>query len=346
MCASILHQAKIPTITVQYVRILTDYCQAQGLTMARLLREAGLAQDLLANTDARVAFADFMRLCEAAEHFLADANLALKVGQEIRPGHYGVHGYAVISSATVGEALQRSVRFYTLVHNGGMNELKIQGDAAAMIYHCNMPDMDDLGRFQNELCFSAWVHIARWATGMGYTPTAVEFRHPEPVDVSIHQNVFQCPVRFGASRNAIVFPAQWLQLPLPQANPTVLRFMDELSERYLLTLGETGDPAWLAQAQRFIAGTLPDGLPTHEQVARAIGMHAREFRLQLSRHDLLFSELLSSTQARLARSYMSDPTLSLTDITYLLGFSEQSAFNRAFKRWMGMAPGAYRQTLS
>lgn len=336
-----------PTVTVQYMRILIDYCENHGLAAPVLLRHAKLATDLLSNAEERIAFADFMSLCNSAESLLQDPDLALKVGQEVTAGYYGIHGYSILSAATSGEGLHRSLRYHAMVHTGGRNEFVIEDGMAIMSYHSNMQDMPDLGRFQNELCLSAWVQFARWGSGLtAYSPTYVEFMHAEPADTFRHQQVFNCPLYFSAARNAIAFPAILLELPSPQANPTVLRIMDELSERYLLALGHSNQPEWLNRAQRYIAEYLQNGLPTIEQVAIGIGMSARELQLQLKKNKLLFSKLLDSTRSRLAKSYVCDPTLSLLDISYLLGFSEQSAFTRAFKRWLGKSPGIYRQEIT
>lgn len=332
------------TVTVSYVRLLTDYCQLQGLSESELLSHAHISYTLDINAeDARIPFSDFMRLGEQAQRLLNDDDLGLKVGQTIRPGHYGIHGHAVMSARTLGECLDRSIRYHSLVHNGGKNLLVREGERALMCYQCNMPELNDLGRFQNELCLSAWTAFARWVTGLSdYSATWMSFIHACPTHTALHDTLFRCPIQFNATRNAIAFPAEFLNVPNPQANPTVVRIMDELSERSLMILKTNDEPEWLLHARHHIAQNLQHGLPTLEELASALGMSGSEMRNTLKKQRMLFTELLENTRRTLALSYLRDPALSLADISYMLGFSEQSAFTRAFKRWTGTSPGQHR----
>lgn len=324
------------SVSLSYVRLLTDYCQMRGSALPH-----GLA---LSGQEERIPFRDFMALCDQAEQALGDPDLALKVGQTIRPGHYGIHGHAVMSANTLGECLNRSIRYHALVHNGGRNVLLREGDMALMCYQSHLPGIDDLGRFQNELCLSAWTAFARWITGLTeYSATWMSFCHAAPASTELHQTLFRCPILFDAPRNAIAFPATFLDMPNPQANPTVTRIMDELSERSLLALRGNDAPTWLVSARHYIARQLRQGLPTHEEIAAALSLSPNELRNALKKQGLLLTDLLEETRAILAVSYLHDPALSLLDISYLLGFSEQSAFTRAFKRWKGVSPGQFRQ---
>lgn len=333
------------SVSLTYVRLLTDYCQQQGLSTEVLCRGAGVPLlPASENENERIPFSEFMALCEQAQQTLADPDLALTIGQTIRPGHYGIHGHAVMSARTLGECLDRSIRYHSLVHNGGRNLLSREGDMAVMGYQSNLPGIEDLGRFQNELCLSAWVVFARWVTGFtDYSPAWVSFRHAAPASVECHQALFCCPLHFGAERNAIGFPAVFLEYPNPQANLTVVRIMDELSERILLTLRSADEPEWLLQARHFIALRLQQGLPTHDEIAAAIGVSPQALRTSLKKVGRSLTDLLEETRTTLALGYLHDPQLSLLDISYMLGFSEQSAFTRAFKRWTGKSPGQFRQ---
>lgn len=335
------------SVSLAYVRLLTDYCQAQGVVQSNLLTNDKLSRALEeAREDERIPFIEFMQLCDRAQGLIKDPDLALKMGQTIRPGHYGIHGHAVMSARTMGECLDRSIRYHAMVHNGGSNVLMLEGDTALMCYQSNMPGMDDLGRFQNELCLSAWMAFAMWVAGLvDYMPLKVSFRHSKPNSIELHQSIFRCPIEFGADRNAIAFSAEFLSFPNPQANPTIVRIMDELSERAVLALRASDEPEWLAQARQYIARQLQSGLPTHDQIAEAIQQTPQGLRNGLKKQGLLMTDLLEQTRTTLAISYLNDPALSLLDISYLLGFSEQSAFTRAFKRWLGKSPGQYRQGL-
>lgn len=334
-----------PSVALCYVRLLTDYCTREGLDIDSLCATAGIGLPPI-SADAeeqRIPFRNFMTLCNHASISLGDDGLGFRLGQAIRPGYYGIHGHGVMCARTFGECLDRSIRFHTLVHDGGRNQLLQEGDQLAMVYRSNLHGLEDLGRLQNELCITGWVAFARWVVGLpNYSATEICFTHPAPVDQAIYQEWFDCPVHFNQARNAAIFPASLLAIENPQANPTVLRILDDLAERTLLILQPANEPDWLLQARHQISTSLHDGLPTQEQVARLLGMSSAEFRYALKKRNLLFTQLLEDTRLTLAQGYLRDPELRYTDISFMLGFSEQSAFNRAFKRWTGMTPRQYR----
>jgi AraC-like DNA-binding protein len=212
-----------------------------------------------------------------------------------------------------------------------------------MSYHSNLPELRDLGRLQNDLSLAAWVSFARWLGGItDYPLDWASFSHDQPAHTDLYHEIFECPVRFGAAQNAIAFPAHFLALPNPQTNPVILRIMDDLSERALLILEPIHDPNWLRKARHLISQSLHLGLPSLDQLATQLEMTPRQLRQELKKHNLLFSHLLEETRKHLALGYLRDPGLTYTDIAFMLGFSEQSAFNRAFRRWMHTTPGQYR----
>lgn len=332
-------------ITVAFARLLVDYCRARGLGEVPLLKAAGLPENALANPDDWLGLFEYLRLFQSGVDLLQDRNFGLHVGQHIKPGYYGVQGYAVISSANGREALVRAQRYYRLVSGVGQMDIEERGEEVVLLWRSNLPGNPFPGRQQAEMVITAWITIARWAAGLDIAPSWVTFRHPEPEDTSEQQGVFRCPMTFGVEEYALGFPRSLLDVPFLQADPAIQQMMDATAERRLAELDRKEEPAWLSECRRAVAKGLSRGTPLLEDIAPGLDMTPRELRGRLAGLDMSFKSLLDETRKTIALSLMQDPDMTLVDVSFLLGFSEQSAFQRAFKRWTGRSPGQYRQEL-
>jgi len=328
-----------------FVRFITDYAARRGVPAESLIKGAALEERYDMRADAaRMAFSDFTRLCDHAAEVLHDSSFGLHVGQSIKPGHLGPEGVALMSCTTVREMVERSTRYSTLVFDACRNEFVERGEECVRYWHSNLPDGAPLGRLQDEMNMALWITLARWLTGRPDLALRwVSFRHARPSDVREHEALFRCAVQFGAPATALAFDARFLDLPLPQANVAVRRVMDALCERLLTEQGSISDPPWLASCRSAILRSFERGVPSLTAVASAVELGPAQLRAHLSKHGLTFRGLVDDLRRQLALGYVRDPAFRLVEIASLLGFSEQSAFQRAFKRWAGMTPGQYRR---
>jgi len=332
-------------VAVHLVRLVTEYAAQHDVDVAPLLAEVGWSPALLDDSENRLRFSDFATLCERIAQVLDDPLLGLHAGVQVKAGHLGSLGFVLISCATVGEALDRSRRYSGMVLNACSNELEQQGELCVRYWRSRLPNHEPLGRLQDELNMAAWITLGRWMTGRAdLKATWVAFRHPSP---PLHQHgdyerLFGCPVRFSAPETAIAIPAAMLDCALPQGNPAVRRMLDALCERTLHRYANHNDPIWLGSVHKAIVQAFETGGPELGAVAAAAGLRNDELTALLTRRGTSFRALVDTLRQQLALSYLADPSLGLAEIAYLLGFSEQSAFQRAFKRWTGKAPGAYR----
>lgn len=335
------------TVATHLVRLVTDYAASRGLPVERLSAQAGQSLQLPDNPEARLPFLDFSRLCETAAQQLCDPFFGLHLGERIKPGHLGILGFTMMSCATLGEALERSSRYSSVVMDVYRNEMLLRDGECVRYWRSRLVDRASVDRLQDEIRMAAWVTLVRWGTGhREFAPNWVTFQHARPADAGEYARVFRCPVHFDAEDSALAFPQALLDLPLPQANPTVRRTLDALCERLLQQHGKHTEPAWMGAVRSAVLGAFERGGPELHGVARAVGMEAEELGELLARCGLSFRGLVNALRRDLALAYMTDPSLSLADITFLLGFSEQSAFQRAFKRWTDQTPGEYRNTMA
>lgn len=169
----------------------------------------------------------------------------------------------------------------------------------------------------------------------------VTFRHAAPGETAPYAAFFDCPVRFGADRNAIVLRAGMLDLPTKLGDPGVSRFLTEHLDAELGAL--PSEPTIQRSLAKHLSQALSNGIPKAESVARAIGMSERTLYRRLSDAGLTYQDVLESTQKSLAETLLTQSGMTIAEVSFLTGFSEQSTFSRAFKRWVGQTPGAYRK---
>lgn len=335
------------TVATHFLRLLSDYLANSGHELAPLFQATGIPLNALDDPNGRVPFDSFNRLCTEASKLLNDPSLGLSLGQSARIGYLGTHGFALTSCANGVELMQQSVRYSALVIDAAYSEFEFRDREIIRYWRSNLPDNAPLGRLQDELYQAFTVALVRYLFNrQDLAPNWVSFRHARPNDVGPYDALFRCPVYFDAANTAIGFDPEYINLPLPHANAQLRRIMDDVCARLLKALGNSLEPTWLAMVRQAVLASFSHGMPELPVIASSTGMSEDELKGKLSDRGISFRSLVDNLRQGLARGYVRDPNLSLVDITYLLGFSEQSTFQRAFKRWTGMSPGQYRKEAS
>lgn len=267
----------------------------------------------------------------------------LGVGACVLPGHVGVLGYLVLASDTLGEAMLAYQRYETLFYGASLAEIEIVGDQAEMRW----PSSDnELGQQADGVAIAALVTFMRRQIDQPPPPSAVSFL--EKVDAQTaqaYEAFFGCPVTWNDSHVRVRFPLHYLGLPMPRRDPTLRELLDRQARALLRALPESSGHSSNTdrQLQQVLLKLLADGEPTLARAASAMHMSPRTLQRRLARHQLSWQQWLDRSREQLARQYLADPSLTLTDIALLLGFSEQSAFTRAYRRWSGNSPGRERR---
>ena len=189
---------------------------------------------------------------------------------------------------------------------------------------------------------STMLHVGRQLTGQQWKPTAVCFEHPKPRRIATHKRVFQAPIQFGCARTELVFAARLLDLPLPKADPALAALLQR-NARALL--GRTEPRSSFADVvQQVISKACAPGDLQLAAVARKLGTSTRTTQRRLAAEGILFHELVRDTRSTLAKNYLRKGELAICEIAYMLGFSQPSAFHRAFHRWTGTTPRTFRNS--
>ncbi|SLN45963.1 HTH-type transcriptional regulator VirS [Roseivivax jejudonensis] len=270
-------------------------------------------------------------------------DIPVRTGASMRLDEYGALGLAFKAAPTLGASYARVERYARLWTSVVEYELRPAEGGTLFILH--RAGVRRLGlRLSNEATLASAVAIARQVSPDPVAPTEVLIRHAAPRPDMAHEDWFGCPVRFGADLDAILFAPETLARANILGDEGISRYLGSQLDADLSRLSD--DPPVVGQARAAIAQALSEGAPRMDAIARGLGLSARSFHRRLTDHGLTFQALTEDTRRDLAEGLLGEARHSLAEIAFLTGFSEQSAFTRAFKRWTGTTPAAYRKALA
>lgn len=278
----------------------------------------------------------FVRLLEQLHRLHPVPALGLRVGRCAKPQHFGVVGYLAASCSSLGQALMRYRRFQTLLVSNLNVEVGQAGEWMRFSWQ-----LDKATALASEFGVAAFVNLYQSLIGQAIPPKVIELPCEQPEQSSMHEVLMGCPVRFGATTHALEIPASLLSMRIATSDPYMRGLFDQ--QAHAMLEEQPRPDQFLEALQQHIGAALQQGDPSAEAVARQMGCSFRSFYRHLASHGLRYRAVLADVRCRLARMYLADPRLSLAEISLLLGYSEQSAFSRAFRTWTGRTPQDYRQ---
>ncbi|KFF42205.1 hypothetical protein JH25_27980 [Pseudomonas sp. BRG-100] len=268
--------------------------------------------------------------------------LGLHIGFKIRPHHVGVLGYLAISCSTVVQALMSFQRYQMLLHNQAPMFVSQQSEGLCCYWD---PEYSPSTQLSDEIMVASILTLTRIMTGLPDIQfSSVRFTHPRSSRYGkICEKLLNCPVKFDQPSMAIVIPTQLLELPINTADTYLLRLMEQQAESHAKMLPQLDE--LLPLLKKEIIHALQEGETSFEAVCKRMDMSSRSISRRLKVRGLTFNSILLQIRLNLALGYLEDSTLLLSEIAQLLGYSEQSAFTRAFKRWYKVTPLSYRKNL-
>lgn len=320
-------------------RALLAACQKLGLDTDALLADAGIERAELENPDGRLAAASVATLFRRALAMSNDDELPLRAAEAVPFGAYRIIDFLAASAATVGDGLAHVARYFPLINSGA--ELCVGEGNGAMRVELRSLDPAGIPRAYAEYALAVTFLHCRHAAGFAWPLREARFASARPASTSAHERLFGCPVTFGTERHELVVaPEVWQAPSQGAASSDLLRVLEEHAGRTIASLrsSETLE----SSVTRLLTKALRGGDPSLEAIAKALHLSPRTLQRRLQAEGCSFADVLDRTRRSTADVYLKERSLALTEIAYLLGFSEQSAFSRAFQRWYGVAPSRYR----
>jgi AraC-like DNA-binding protein len=332
-------------VAASYLQPLLETAAGAGVPTPALARAAGLDAAALAPDAGPLTAQAYLHLLETGARLTGDAHFGLHVGERVRPGTYSVYGMVLLSCRDFGQALEHTQRYERLAHDLGVSRIGVDGAVATYRWDSHFPDAT---RHLAESVFAGIQVFGNWLAGGRLPPAPLRFAHARPDDACLaeYERIFGVTPSFGADCHAATFAAALLAHPVANADTSLHPVLQNHAEQLLQErLRQDGDGADLvARARAAIAAALPANGARLANVAAALDVSPRALQRRLAGAGTTFQGLLDAVRRDLALDYLPQAHLSLSDIAFLLGYQEQSAFNHAFRLWTGTNPGAYRQT--
>lgn len=317
---------------------VAEALEERGIDSEKLFAKAGL--DLAESRDPATRYpADRMtRVYELSEQATGDPSFGLSIAEYVHPTSLNALGYSLFASQDLESFCRRIVRYFGLVSTNAVTE----AEAAATEFRLSM--LPAIG----QSCFApqdAWLatllRFSRFIYRPTFNPLRVYLRRPKPErNAENFTRWFRAPVEFGSPKNTLVFNAADMTVRLPAANAELARQNDQVVMAMLSRIDRSDI---IAQVRASFVALLPSGECSKQNIAAQLNMSERTLQNRLTARATSYSTLLSETRRELAEQYMSQSLHSISEVAFLLGFSEISSFSRAFRAWTGKSPSAWRE---
>lgn len=312
-----------------------------GVARTRLLEAAGISE-AEAGADAGIAFPALCALYESAAALTGDSAFGLHVGERTSPRMYGPLGYILANSATLGDALEGLAQYQPIWSRAAGVALRRRRTGTGLVYwHEGLVPAKNR-RQESEQMLSALLAFAREAAATPLDPVEVRFEHAAPGDIAEHRRIFAASLVFGAASTEIVFAPGALALPIPRADAILGRLMRDHAGATLADQRRR-EPFLDRLRDRVSAAIRHSSEVSLARLAAEMAVGPRTLQRRLSRRGLTFRAFADETRVALAKEMLADGDLALGQIAFRLGYSQTSAFHRAFRRQVGTTPGAFRR---
>lgn len=331
----------VRTVSGAWVKGIVELFEGLRLDVPALFRDAGLDISELKNPDVRFSPERISGLWELAIERTGNPDIGLAMPNVPHPASFDSIAYVMMSCPHLLAGLERFLRYMRIVSDAANIEMHEEEGGYGMTVTLESGG-HDVPRARIEFVLVTILNLCRWLTGRDMHPIAVDFPHPEPLNLKPYQDAFRCPLHFNAKVHQLHFSTADLTAPLPMANPELAAMVDRMAGERLKQLDSKGVSY---KARELIVRRLPDGDPLRADVAKEMCLSERTLQRRLQEEGTSFNELVDDTRRELADQYLRKSDLTLAQVAYLLGFADQSTFFRACKRWFDTSPGDYRNRL-
>ncbi|WP_252275567.1 AraC family transcriptional regulator [Pseudomonas subflava] len=316
-----------PSVTVHYTQAILQAAERLALPLPAELRAP--------SHETRIPLARQDALWEAFCAAAGDPLIGLRLGNALQVGHLDMVGALLMSCETLGEALEALLEYYPIVGEGGEFALSEEGAQLRLTYQ---PHYDVRREERVEAVLASLAHLTRWITGERVQPLELQFGHAPRAAEARYVELLGCPLEFSSADNALLFDRADLAVPLIQANAPMREHLRGLADSLLECLGQQ---SLAVRVQQQLRAQPRWG---KERVAEQLELSGRHLNRKLAEEGTSFKLLRDQVLHQMAEQRLRG-SARMADVAEGLGFSDESAFAKAFRRWSGMTPGQFRQGL-
>lgn len=327
-----------PTASVSAVKMHMGAAKLLGLPIEDLLDAAGLRAEDLADAEARIDMDKAVRLIRRATQLCPKPSYGLFVGENFHPTKLNLVGYLVLNAETLLDAFTLFQRYQQVIGDAFLwTSDEVSGGTEFYIDQIRIPEISVVAQ---EFSPTALLISLRVMAQHAIVPLRAQFAHSEPTWRAEYNRIFACPIEFEATRSGFVIRHEDLNRPVIHADPSLKTRFEQLAETALNRLAENV-PTSRRVAQALLR-QMPGEEPEIESIAKSLAVSVRALQAALQDEGTSFKKLVGRVRQDLAENYLRDTNLSIAEVSFLVGFSEPSAFHRAFKRWTGQTPSTFR----
>nr|WP_256354043.1 AraC family transcriptional regulator [Variovorax sp. dw_308] len=331
-------EMETPLHSMLGLRALVETMAELGVPARTLLAGTGISPNLLGDSQARISVRQKIKLFSNVQRFTPDPAIGLMAGQRQRISDLGVFGYAILSSATFGKAIDFGIRHVRLAGPVIEKSFRVEGDVAIFEGHDTI-DLDDLLPIASEFWFGSMQSLISHTLGRTFDAHRLLLPYPAPAHAHRYSEFLGYPVEFDAPVMQWHFDASMLDLPLPAANP----IMAEVSTGFCARMLEDirGEHELIKQIKEACLNSV-GGIPGLEDMASRLNQSTRTLQRRLMEAGCRYQDVIDDVRRRLAIEYLERTTMSVEQVAERSGFSDVSNFRKAFKKWTGRTTAYYR----
>ena len=323
-----------------YAKRVVDTAIEMSISVTQLSELTGIEESTLLVLPDLLPGASYLALMQAAMELSQDGDFGLHVGERISPASYPVLGYTLMSCRNLSHAISQVTRYESIIHNLGHFGLELTNDAMTLTWSSALPE-SSASRQVTESVMSGVRVFAERLVAREIPVRQVTFTHVAPDNLEEHHRLLGERIVFGAATNSVTCDRAILDWEVPNADASLFPLLKEHAER-LLAQRADDSPSIVEDVRKALSSMLSTGDVKLKQVAERLEMHPRTLQRRLNDVDSSFQDILEGVRKDMAKRYLADHSMSLAEVAFLLGYHDQSSFNRAFKEWTGESPSSFR----
>lgn len=332
-----MYLTKLASIQLVNWNILEEYNQ-DPLT---IFRRVGLDPALMYQPGARYSLSKIAGLWEEMERVINDPCFGLIAARCWHPSNFGALGYALLMSTSLRTTLERLIRFHKIISDARFGGLREVRESGILEFTLTNRDEKHYSRAREDAALAWIMSVLRVNYQRTLNPVSVSFTHSSPSCSGRYYEFFKSVIHFDSPVCRVEIALDDADRILPSGNKEMLEMKEQVMTQYLAA---KDSDSLIARVTKSIVEHLPSGDATLDKVASELFLSTRKLQRLLQEEGTSFIALLNETRMNIARKYIKDKSMDLTEIAFLLGFSDQSTFSRSFKRWTGNSPSKFRKT--